>query len=116
MLLEEGLEFCQEKLAIAVATDFSNATDVADYLVGKGIPFRQAYQIVGRVVKDCLAKGILLKDLNIDQWREINSVIEADIYETLAPKQVVASRISQGGTGFVRVEEQLTSWRTQLDS
>ncbi len=116
ILLEEGLEFCPEKLAIAVATDFSNATDVADYLVGKGIPFRQAYQIVGRVVKDCLAKGILLKDLSIEQWREINSVIEADIYETLAPKQVVASRISQGGTGFVRVEEQLTSWRTQLDS
>ncbi len=115
IFIEEGLEFCPEKLAAAVTTDFSNATDVADYLVAKGVPFREAYQIVGRVVKDSLAKGILLKDLSIHEWREIHSVIDEDIYEALAPRQVVASRISQGGTGFIRVEEQLAYWGSELD-
>ena len=115
ILIEEGLEFRSEKLALAVTTDFSNATDVADYLVAKGLPFREAYQIVGRVVKDSLAKGILLKDLTIEEWREIHSVIEEDIYEKLAPRQVVAARTSEGGTGFVRVEEQLVYWRSRID-
>ena len=115
ILMEEGLEFCPERLASAVGSDFSNATDVADYLVAKGIPFREAYQKVGRVVKDSLDQGILLKDLSIQQWKNIDSSIDQDIYEKLAPKQVVASRISEGGTGFERVQEQLVYWRRRID-
>ncbi len=103
-------------LSQAVNSDFSNATDVADYLVSKSIPFREAYQTVGRVVKLCIKKKILLKDLTIDQWKEINSLIEEDIFERLLPEKVVASRISEGGTGFDRVTEQLQRWRTQLIS
>ncbi len=116
ILMEEGLEFCSETLASAVTSDFSNATDVADYLVTKGVPFREAYQKVGRVVKDSLAQGILLKDLSLEQWRDIDSAIEEDIYEKIVPKQVVASRVSEGGTGFERVEEQLIFWRSRIDS
>ncbi len=116
ILFEEGLEFCPERLADAVNSDFSNATDVADYLVGKGIPFRDAYQKVGKLVRTCLENGILLMDLTIDQWRDLDPAIEEDIYAKLAPKQVVASRVSEGGTGFERVQERLKYWQTALNS
>ncbi|WP_414153495.1 argininosuccinate lyase [Prochlorococcus sp. MIT 1307] len=116
ILFEEGLEFCSERLASAVRSDFSNATDVADYLVAKGVPFREAYQKVGRLVKDSLEQGILLKDLSFEQWQKIDASINEDIFEKLAPKQVVASRISEGGTGFDRVQEQLVYWRDHIDS
>ncbi len=116
ILLEEGLEFSLDNLSEAVRSDFSNATDVADYLVSKNIPFREAYQIVGRVVKLCINRKILLKDLTLDEWQEIHPLINQDIFEKLLPEKIVASRISQGGTGFVRVREELEKWRKQLIS
>ncbi len=116
ILIDQGLEFNSERLSKAVNSDFSNATDVADYLVSKNIPFREAYQTVGRVVKLCLKNKILLKDLTISQWKEIHSLIDEDIFERLLPEKVVASRISEGGTGFDRVTEQLKKWRTHLIS
>ena len=114
ILLEEGLEFSVDRLALAVSSDFSNATDVADYLVEKGIPFREAYQVVGGIVRKCLENGILLKDLDLQQWQKFHSSISEDIYEKLMPEEVVRSRLSQGGTGFLRVQEQLSSWRKKL--
>ena len=57
ILIEEGLSFREDRLEAAVASDFSNATDVADYLVARQVPFREAYQIVGSVVKQCLSEG-----------------------------------------------------------
>ena len=116
ILFEEGLFFSEERLKTAVESDFSNATDVADYLVVKGIPFREAYQMVGGVVKNCLERGILLKDVELQEWQEIYPGIDQDLYEVLSPKQVVASRLSEGGTGFLRVEEQLRHWRSALGS
>ncbi len=116
ILMEEGLEFCSERLSSAVHEDFSNATDVADYLVAKGVPFREAYQKVGKLVRDSLQNGILLKDLSIQQWHKFDSNISEDIYEKLSPKQVVASRTSEGGTGFIRVQEQLVFWRKRIGS
>ena len=115
ILFEEGLEFRSERLSAAVSTDFSNATDVADYLVAKGVPFREAYQLVGRVVKICLEERILLKDLSISRWKEVHSLIGDDIYEKLNPHEVVRSRLSEGGTGFVQVQKQLSRWRKRFD-
>ncbi len=116
ILFEEGLEFCSDRLARAVESDFSNATDVADYLVAKQVPFRDAYQMVGRVVKHCLQEGILLRELTLKQWQNFYPGIEEDIYEKLAPNQVVASRNTEGGTGFGRVQEQLESWSIRFGS
>ncbi len=116
IVIEEGLEFCCERLGEAVDSDFSNATDVADYLVKKGVPFREAYQIVGNVVKICLAEGILLRDLNLDRWKSFSPDIHEDIFEVLPPIRVVAARLSEGGTGFDRVAEQLKHWRICLVS
>ena len=116
ILIEEGLEFSNKSLSKAVESDFSNATDVADYLVSKNIPFREAYQIVGRIVRICINKEILLKDLTLNEWKEIHSAFEQDIFEKLIPANVVAARISEGGTGFNRVKEELKKWRNDLIS
>ena len=116
IFLNEGLEFCTDRLSAAVSSDFSNATDVADYLVSKGVPFREAYQVVGKVVRVCLEEGILLKDLSLDRWKQFNSVFDQEIYEKLKPEQVVASRDSEGGTGFERVRSQLDFWNNTFSA
>ena len=114
ILLEEGIRFRPERLEQAVASDFSNATDVADYLVAREVPFREAYQLVGRLVKLCLEEGILLRDLPLNRWQQLHPGFEQDIYEAIAPRQVVAARLSEGGTGFAQVEKQLQRWRPVL--
>jgi argininosuccinate lyase len=114
ILLEEGLEFRPVRLNAAVAEDFSNATDVADYLAAKGVPFREAYNIVGQVVKTCLAQTKLLKDLTLEEWQTLHPKFEADIYGAIAPRQVVAARNSYGGTGFDRVRQELDRARSLL--
>ncbi|MCP9850304.1 argininosuccinate lyase [Cyanobium sp. Morenito 9A2] len=116
ILLEEGVSFRPERLEAAVATDFSNATDVADYLVAKGVPFREAYQLVGGLVKEALAEGILLRALPLERWQHVHPAFESDIYEAIHPRQVVAARRSEGGTGFEQVAEQLRRAAARLES
>lgn len=114
ILLQEGLEFRSIRLTAAVAEDFSNATDVADYLAAKGVPFREAYNLVGQVVRTSLAAGKLLKDLTLEEWQALHSAFEADIYDAIAPRQVVAARNSFGGTGFEQVRQALKVAEAQL--
>jgi len=114
ILLQEGITFRTERLNQAVAEDFSNATDVADYLAAKGVPFREAYNLVGKVVKTSLAAGKLLKDLSLEEWQALHPKFEADIYEAIAPAQVVSARNSAGGTGFDQVRSALTRAETLL--
>jgi argininosuccinate lyase len=114
ILLVEGLEFRTTRLNSAVAEDFSNATDVADYLATKGVPFREAYNIVGKVVKACLAQGKLLKDLTLEEWKTLHPKFEPDIYGAISPQQVVTARNSYGGTGFEQVRQALERARSQL--
>jgi argininosuccinate lyase len=114
ILIEEGIHFRPERLEQAVAADFSNATDVADYLVARGVPFREAYQLVGGLVKRCLAEGLLLRELPLQRWQELHPAFEADVFATIEPRQVVAARRSEGGTGFAQVREQLRLARQRL--
>jgi argininosuccinate lyase len=114
ILFEEGLQFRPERLERAVESDFSNATDVADYLVGRGVPFREAYQLVGGLVKDCLRRGVLLRELSLEEWQERHPAFESDIHAAIAPRQVVAARRSEGGTGFDQVRAQLQRARRRL--
>jgi argininosuccinate lyase len=114
ILMQEGLEFRSARLNAAVAEDFSNATDVADYLAAKGVPFREAYNLVGKVVKTSLAAGKLLKDLSLDEWQALHPAFEADIYAAIAPRQVVAARNSYGGTGFEQVRQALAAAKQQI--
>ncbi|MDT9176436.1 MAG: argininosuccinate lyase [Limnospira sp. PMC 1291.21] len=114
ILLSQGMEFRPQRLAEAVAEDFSNATDVADYLATKGVPFREAYNLVGKVVRTCLESGKLLKDLTLDEWKSLHPEFDVDIYDAIAPLQVVAARNSYGGTGFEQVKLALQNARDRL--
>ena len=114
ILFEEGLRFRPERLEQAVAADYSNATDVADYLVARGVPFREAYQLVGGLVKDCLSRGLLLRDLPLERWQELHPAFADDIHAAIAPRRVVAARRSEGGTGFEQVRQQLELARCRL--
>ncbi|MFM7512157.1 MAG: argininosuccinate lyase [Cyanobium sp.] len=116
ILFEEGLQFRPERLEAAVASDFANATDVADYLVARGVPFREAYQLVGGLVKSCLAEGVLLRQLPLERWQRLHPAFEADIFAAIEPRQVVAARRSEGGTGFAGVRAQLQVQRSRLSS
>ncbi|MEB3291424.1 MAG: argininosuccinate lyase [Leptolyngbya sp.] len=107
ILLAEGVTFRVPRLQQAVNEDFSNATDVADYLAAKGVPFREAYNLVGKVVKTSLAANKLLCDLTIDEWKSLHPAFEEDIYEAIAPQRVVSARNSYGGTGFDQVQQAL---------
>lgn len=114
ILMQEGLEFRTARLNQAVTEDFSNATDVADYLAAKGVPFREAYNLVGKVVKTSLAAGKLLKDLTLEEWQALHPAFDADIYEAISPRQVVSARNSYGGTGFEQVKRALAEAKQRL--
>ena len=114
ILLREGLEFRTTRLAEAVAEDFSNATDVADYLAARGVPFREAYNLVGLVVKTCIAADKLLLDLSLEEWKALHPAFEEDIYQAIAPRQVVAARNSYGGTGFEQVRQAILAAQSEL--
>ncbi len=105
ILLAEGVNFQVPRLRQAVNEDYSNATDVADYLATKGVPFREAYNLVGKVVKTSLAAGKLLRELTLEEWQAIHPAFEDDIYGAIAPQQVVSARNSYGGTGFDQVRQ-----------
>ncbi|MDJ0798553.1 MAG: argininosuccinate lyase [Calothrix sp. MO_167.B12] len=116
ILLQSGMEFRPQRLAAAVAEDFSNATDVADYLAARGVPFREAYNLVGKVVKTSIAAGKLLKDLTLEEWQQLHPAFAEDIYEAISPRQVVSARNSYGGTGFSQVQQAILHARKQVSS
>ncbi|GLF87766.1 argininosuccinate lyase [Bacillus safensis] len=88
----------------ATKEDFSNATEVADYLAKKGMPFREAHEIVGKLVYTCIQKGIYLSDLSFETFTEASELFEQDIYTVLDPYVAVEKRTSAGGTGFKQIQ------------
>ncbi|MBA4537964.1 argininosuccinate lyase [Bacillus aquiflavi] len=93
----------QNIMESSVKKDFSNATELADYLAAKGLPFREAHEIVGKLVLKCVNKGCYLSDLPLNELREASTLFEDDIYEALDPYTAVKRRNSAGGTGFDQV-------------
>jgi len=114
ILINEGIKFNIKNLSDSVENDFSNATDLADYLVGKDVPFRTAYQVVGEIVKYCLERKILFKNLTIDEFKKFHPEFAEDVFFDLEPLNVVNSRNSEGGTGFVQVEKEINNWQKKL--
>ncbi|PYF07232.1 argininosuccinate lyase [Ureibacillus chungkukjangi] len=96
-----------ERLHQAVHSDFSNATELADYLATKGMPFREAHEITGKLVFTCIQRGIFLLDLPLEDMKNESDLIDADVYDVLAPEAAVRRRNSLGGTGFEQVRLQL---------
>lgn len=93
----------QEHMAESTEKDFSNATELADYLASKGLPFREAHEVVGKLVLECTKAGYYLQDVPFSRYQEISDLIEEDIYLALQSKTAVERRDSLGGTGFKQV-------------
>lgn len=91
----------------AVREDFSNATDLADYLVNKGLPFREAHEVIGTLVAHCLDNNCFLLDLSLADYQKHSALFEPDLFAALKPETVVAVRKSRGGTAGSAVKEQL---------
>lgn len=87
----------------AVNKDFSNATDIADFLVGKGLPFRQAHEVIGKTVLYCIQEGKYLLDLTLEEFQEFSPLFDDSIYQVLQPETVVNARNVYGGTATVQV-------------
>ncbi|WP_175990689.1 argininosuccinate lyase [Bacillus sp. Marseille-Q1617] len=104
----------QQRMKEAVSNDFSNATELADYLAAKGVPFRQAHEIVGKLVLHCIEEGYYLKDVSLAQYQQYSNLIEEDIYSILTPYAAVERRDSYGGTGFEQVKIQIEKGKSLL--
>ncbi|MCU6708410.1 argininosuccinate lyase [Paenibacillus sp. J5C_2022] len=94
----------KEQMRKAVNQDFSNATDIADFLVGKGMPFRQAHEVIGKTVLYCIEQNKYLLDLTLDEFKQFSKLFDDSIYAILQPEQVVNARNVYGGTGKTQVE------------
>ena len=97
----------KENMYRAASGGFINATDCADYLVKKGMPFRTAYKIVGQSVAMCISEKTTLEELPIEKYKEMSELFDEDIYEAINLETCVAKRISKGGTNVASVEMQI---------
>ena len=91
----------------AAQTGFINATDLADYLVKKGLPFRSAYKFSGQIVAECIEKGLVLETLPLAEYKKYSPLFENDLYDEISLKACVEKRSSAGGTSVKSVEEQI---------
>ncbi len=96
-----------DKMREATSQDYSNATDIADYLVTKGLPFRDAHEVIGKIVLHAIDQKKFLLDLKLEEYKEFSTLFEEDIYSVLTPDNVVAARDSYGGTGQKQVLKQI---------
>lgn len=97
----------KDKMEHATNNDFSNATELADYLAAKGVPFREAHAIVGKLVLEGITTGKNLNDFSLAELKAANELIEDDVYEELKPEVAVARRTSLGGTAFSNVQKEV---------
>ncbi|HEL1591943.1 TPA: argininosuccinate lyase [Streptococcus suis] len=104
----------KERMAQSTEKDFSNATELADYLASKGLPFRQAHEIVGKLVLECSKAGYYLQDVPLERYQELSPVIGPDIYTALESEAAVSRRNSLGGTGFESIRQQIQQAKAQI--
>lgn len=104
-----------ENMLKAAQSGFINATDLADYLVKKGMPFRSAYKIAGQLVALCIQKNTVLEDLPLDTYKEFSELFDNDLYGEINLTTCVEKRISEGGTSFTSVQKQIDYVRENLD-
>lgn len=105
-----------ENMLKAAQTGFINATDLADYLVRKGLPFRTAYKLAGQAVAKCTEKGLVLDTLPIDDYKSLCSLIDKDVYQYIDLMTCVQKRISEGGTSLRSVENQIAYIKAEINN
>ena len=103
-----------ENMKRAAQGGFINATDLADYLVKKGLPFRTAYKISGQIVAHCIENREVLETLPLDTYRTYSPLFDEDLYTEISLETCVEKRISEGGTSVASVRTQIEFVRGQI--
>ncbi|MCL2812910.1 MAG: argininosuccinate lyase [Clostridia bacterium] len=106
--------FCPDVMARGAAGGFTNATDAADYLVGRGMPFRQAHEVIGKLVLHCLREGKALLDLSLEELKGFSPLFEQDVFQAIAIKTCVAARGLPGGPSPDALKEAIEAGRELL--
>ena len=112
MIKEMGV--CESNMKKAAQGGFINATDLADYLVKKGLPFRSAYKISGQIVAKCISEGKILETLTLSEYKGFSELFDEDIYNEISLETCVSKRISEGGTSVASVEKQIEFVKKQI--
>jgi argininosuccinate lyase len=113
-LVLRNVKLNEDRMRAAASEGMMNATELADYLVRKGVPFREAHETVGRVVVSAIEKGVELGELSLTDLRSFSGEIEGDVFESLTLEQTLASKLVTGGTAPQRVAAALASARERL--
>ena len=101
-------------MLLAAQKGFLNATDLADWLVKKGLPFRTAYKISGQLVRRCMETGQVLETLPLETYREFSELFDGDVYAAIDLRTCMEKRISEGGTSAASVEKQIAFVRKEI--
>ena len=109
------IKFKKENMQRAASSGFLNATDLADYLANRGVPFREAHRLAGEAVSLALEKKRELHELTLEQLQSFSALIQQDIYSFLTPRQMIEQRISYGGTGSKMVASAIAAAEKQLN-
>ena len=110
----ESMTVKKENMLAAAKKGFINATDLADYLTKKGMPFREAYKLTGQIVAFCIENGCDLESVTLERYQRFSPLFEEDLYEEIALETCVNKRISKGGTGKASVLEQIAFGQEKL--
>ena len=110
----KGMNALKDNMMLAAQKGFINATDLADYLVKKGLPFRSAYKISGQIVAKCIAENKVLETLPIEEYKQFSDLFDTDLYEEISLETCVNKRSSLGGTSVKSVEYQIKLIKEQL--
>jgi argininosuccinate lyase len=108
------ITFNKDVMEKSAMLGFTNATDAADYLVVKGVPFRDAHGIIGRIVLTCIEKKCSIEDLSLEELKAICPVFEEDIYEAISLKTCVNKRNTKGGPGSDALKDAISKYETVL--
>lgn len=111
----ETMELKKENMEKSAKNGFTNATDAADYLVKKGVPFRDAHSIVGELVLFCVKNQISLDEMPLEEYQKISPVFEQDIYEAISMKTCVETRNTIGAPGFEAMKKVLEIQKKYLE-
>jgi argininosuccinate lyase len=109
--LISGMKVRKDKMLAAAQDGFMNATDLADYLVGRGVPFRAAHAVAGKIVQRCLARGRRIEGLPLEELKRFSSKIDKDVYRYLSAQAAVDRRRAIGGTARINVMRRLKELR-----
>lgn len=113
-LLIAGMEPVPEKMRAGCERGFMLATDLADYLVRKGLGFRQAHHAVGSLVRYCEGKGKSFGELKLNEFKKASELFDKDVFRLLSPEQSVKSKDTPGGTAPAQVRKQINRIKTTL--